>query len=94
MTKDWSGMMSREEGDVELSKKGLEPLQSFTRKTKTTVHRLVTHEPMPRFVGFSCKGVVPQVDERKAIGVDKFGNTIYAESKIYDDKMDAKQWLD
>lgn len=66
LSKEQTGMLPREEGDVELSKKGLEPLQSFTRKTKTTVHRLVTHEPMPRFSGFSSQGVVPsQIDDDK-----------------------------
>ena len=81
LTKDEVGMLPREEGDVELSKKGLEPLQSFTRKTKTTVHRLVTHEPMPRFVGFSCKGVVPPVEQ----------SMVLVDSNL-NDKMDTKQW--
>ena len=59
ITKDQVGMEPREEGDVELTKKGVEPLESFTRKTKTTVHRFITHEPMPRFKAFSSDGKMP-----------------------------------
>ena len=59
LTKDKMGMEPREEGDVELTKKGVEPLESFTRKTKTTVHRFITHEPMPRFKAFSSDGILP-----------------------------------
>jgi hypothetical protein len=59
MTTDATGMTPRLEGDVELAKKGIEPLRPFTRQTKTTVHRFVTHEPMPRFQGFSSEGVLP-----------------------------------
>ena len=43
---DAAGMTERQEGDVELAKKGIEPLRSFTKQTSTTVHRFVTHEPM------------------------------------------------
>ena len=59
MTTDETGMTPRLEGDVELAKKGIEPLRSFTRQTNTTVHRFVTHEPMPRFRGFSSVGALP-----------------------------------
>ena len=62
LTTDKVGMTPREEGDVELTKKGIEPLQSFTKKTKTTVHRFVTHEPMPRFRGFTSEGHLPSSD--------------------------------
>jgi len=54
-----AGITERQEGDVELTKKGIEPLQSFTKKTKTTVHRFVTHEPMPRFKAFTSEGLLP-----------------------------------
>jgi hypothetical protein len=60
------GMNLREEGDVELAQKGLKPLQEFTRKTKTTVHRLVTHEPMFRASVISGDGVIPiDADDKK-----------------------------
>jgi hypothetical protein len=62
LTTDKVGMTPREEGDVELTKKGIEPLQSFTKKTNTTVHRFVTHEPMPRFKGFTSDGHLPSFD--------------------------------
>ena len=62
LTTDKVGMTPREEGDVELARKGIEPLQSFTKKTKTTVHRFVTHEPMPRFKAFTSEGVLPDFD--------------------------------
>ena len=57
------GMEPRLEGDVELTKKGIEPLAPFTKQTKTTVHRFITHEPVPRFKGFSADGVMPSFDE-------------------------------
>jgi hypothetical protein len=56
---DAAGMTERQEGDVELAKKGIEPLRSFTKQTSTTVHRFVTHEPMPRFRGFTSEGAMP-----------------------------------
>lgn len=56
------GMEPRLEGDVELAKKGIEPLESFTKQTKTTVHRFITHEPVPRFKGFSTDGSLPSLD--------------------------------
>ena len=62
LTTDKVGMTPRDEGDVELTKKGIEPLQSFTKKTKTTVHRFVTHEPMPRFKAFTSEGHLPSSD--------------------------------
>ena len=62
LTTDKVGMTPREEGDVELAQKGMKPLDSFTKKTKTTVHRFVTHEPMPRFKGFTSEGVLPSTD--------------------------------
>jgi hypothetical protein len=62
LTTDKVGMTPRDEGDVELTKKGIEPLQSFTKKTKTTVHRFVTHEPMPRFKAFTSEGQLPSSD--------------------------------
>ena len=60
------GLNLREEGDVELTDKGRKPLQEFTRKTKTTVHRLVTHEPMFRASVIDSDGVVPvDADDKK-----------------------------
>lgn len=56
---DAAGMTERQEGDVELAKKGIEPLKPFTKQTSTTVHRFVTHEPMPRLQGFSTEGNLP-----------------------------------
>jgi len=65
---DAAGMTERQEGDVELVKKGIEPLRPFTAQTSTTVYRFVTHEPMPRFRGFSSEGALPTggADNRKA----------------------------
>ena len=48
--------------DVELGNiKGTKPLEVGSRnpKTQTTVHRLVTHEPMPRFKGFPTPELIP-----------------------------------
>ena len=60
------GMQLREEGDVELSQKGIRPLESFTRKTKTTVHRFVTHEPMFRASVIGNDGIIPiDSDDKK-----------------------------
>ena len=50
------GMTERDEGDVDLTRKGIAPLEAFTKQTKTTVHRFTTHEPMPRFSGFTSVG--------------------------------------
>ena len=67
MTKDEVGMEPSEEGDVELVQKGVKPLESFTRETKTTVHRLVTHEPMFRASVIAGDGVTPiDHDDKKA----------------------------
>lgn len=61
-----AGMSSREEGDVELAKKGIEPLEMFSRQTKTTVHRFVTHEPMFRASPITSDSVIPvDVDDKK-----------------------------
>tara|TARA_B100000780_G_scaffold208821_1_gene148925 strand:+ start:7802 stop:10261 length:2460 start_codon:yes stop_codon:yes gene_type:complete len=63
LTTDKVGMTPRDEGDVELAGKPLgQILQSFTKKTKTTVHRFVTHEPMPRFQSFTSEGHLPSSD--------------------------------
>ena len=53
------GIAEREEGDVDITKKGIAPLEPFTKQTKTTVHRLVTHEPMQRYNSFMSTGVQP-----------------------------------
>jgi hypothetical protein len=65
---DAASMTERQEGDVELAKKGIEPLRPFTKQTSTTVHRFVTHEPMPRFRGFTSEGAMPTggADNKKA----------------------------
>lgn len=66
LTKEAAGMQLREEGDVELTHKGLKPLESFTRKTKTTVHRFVTHEPMFRASVIGNDGIIPiDSDDKK-----------------------------
>ena len=63
LTTDKVGMTPRDEGDVELAGKPLgQILQSFTKKTKTTVHRFVTHEPLPRFQSFTSEGQLPSSD--------------------------------
>tara|TARA_Y100001972_G_scaffold28330_1_gene34844 strand:+ start:8856 stop:11609 length:2754 start_codon:yes stop_codon:yes gene_type:complete len=62
LTPEKVGMEPRLEGDVELAKKGIEPLRPFTKQTKTTVHRFITHEPVPRFKGFSTDGALPSLD--------------------------------
>ena len=63
LTPEEVGMAPRLEGDVELAKKGIEPLEPFTKQTKTTVHRFITHEPVPRFKGFSTDGALPSLDK-------------------------------
>ena len=66
LTAEKVGLDLREEGDVELAQKGLKPLQEFTRKTKTTVHRFVTHEPMFRANVITNDGVIPiDADDKK-----------------------------
>jgi len=66
LTTDAVGMTLREEGDVELTQKGIKPLEQFTRKTKTTVHRFVTHEPMFRASVIGNDGIIPiDPDDKK-----------------------------
>ena len=66
LTQEKVGMQLREEGDVELAGKGQRPLKSFTRKTKTTVHRFVTHEPMFRASVIASDGIIPvDADDKK-----------------------------
>ena len=66
LTAEKVGLNLREEGDVELAQKGLKPLQEFTRKTKTTVHRFVTHEPMFRANVITNDSVIPiDADDKK-----------------------------
>ena len=66
LTQDKVGMQLREEGDVELAGKGQRPLKAFTRKTKTTVHRFVTHEPMFRASVIDSDGIIPvDADDKK-----------------------------
>lgn len=66
LTQEKVGMQLREEGDVELAGKGQRPLQPFTRKTKTTVHRFVTHEPMFRASVIDSDGIIPMdADDKK-----------------------------
>ena len=74
LTKEYVGMEAREEGDVELTQKGIRPLQPFTRETKTTVHRLVTHEPMFRASVILGDGVIP-IDHDDKIQWSKLVNT-------------------
>jgi hypothetical protein len=66
LTKDKVGMQLRDEGDVELAGKAQRPLKAFTRKTKTTVHRFVTHEPMFRANVISSDSIIPvDADDKK-----------------------------
>jgi len=66
LTKEKVGMELRDEGDVELAGKGQRPLKPFTRQTKTTVHRLVTHEPMFRASVIESDDIIPfDVDDKK-----------------------------
>jgi len=66
LTKARAGMELREEGDVELADKGRKPLEPFTRKTKTTVHRFVSHEPMFRASVIGNDGIIPiDSDDKK-----------------------------
>ena len=56
------GVLPSLELDVELgNRKGTKPLEVGSRnpETQTTVHRLVTHEPMPRFTGFPTPELIP-----------------------------------
>ena len=66
LTPEKAGIQIRDEGDVELAQKGIKPLESFTRKTKTTVHRFVTHEPMFRASVIGSDGIIPiDSDDKK-----------------------------
>ena len=66
LTPEETGMQVRDEGDVNLNAKGSQPLKPFTTKTKTTVHKLVTHEPMPSFQGITGDGIIPDTPAAKA----------------------------
>ena len=66
LTQERAGIQLRDEGDVELAQKGIKPLEQFTRKTKTTVHRFVTHEPMFRASVIGNDGIIPvDSDDKK-----------------------------
>ena len=66
LTPEKAGIQIRDEGDVELAQKGIKPLEQFTRKTKTTVHRFVTHEPMFRASVIGNDGIIPiDSDDKK-----------------------------
>jgi hypothetical protein len=66
LTQEKVGMQLREEGDVELAGKAQRPLKAFTWKTKTTVHRFVTHEPMFRAKVIDSDGIIPvDADDKK-----------------------------
>ena len=106
LTQEKAGMQLREEGDVELAGKGQRPLKSFTRKTKTTVHRFVTHEPMFRASVIDSDGIIPvDVDDKKqwsklanTPGTPEFlnnRNRLSANSAIRDAQYqaDALQWV-
>jgi hypothetical protein len=68
MTKERVGIEPRPEGDVDLTRKGSPRiLEPFTRETKTTVHRLVTHEPIFRASVVGSDGLIPlDHDDKKA----------------------------
>jgi len=65
LTQEKAGMQLREEGDVELAQKGISPLKAFTGKTKTTVHRFVTHEPMFRASVIAGDSIIPDTPADK-----------------------------
>jgi hypothetical protein len=66
LTPEKAGIQIRDEGDVELAQKGIKTLEQFTRKTKTTVHRFVTHEPMFRASVIGNDGIIPvDSDDKK-----------------------------
>jgi len=66
LDKNSVGLTPRDEGDVELAHKGRKPLEPFSKKTKTTVHRFVTHEPMFRASIIGSDGVIPiDADDKK-----------------------------
>jgi len=66
LTQKKVGLQLRDEGDVNLTGKGGQrPLKPFTAKTKTTVHKLVTHEPMPNFQPITGDGIIPDTPADK-----------------------------
>ena len=84
-SKERANIAPREEFDVELNGKGgMIPLEEGTRKTETTVHRFVTHEPMFRYKAFSCEGVVPAPEEDVdiTIGSTKAGPLLGTKVKV------------
>jgi len=100
------GMEVREEGDVELAHKGVKPLKGFTRKTKTTVHRFVHHEPMFRANVISGDSIIPDNKEDKAQwakkaytpGTPEYVNhqnrlNIHAPTRLAQAQEDQLQWL-
>ena len=56
---DAAGMHGKARGRCRAGKKGIKPLEPFTRQTKTTVHRFVTHEPMFRANVIASDGIIP-----------------------------------
>lgn len=71
------------EGDVELLRKyDIQPLEAFSRKikTKTIVHRLVTHEPMLRFQPIATLGMLPPINLQG----------LYAEAEILGPRMPSQ----
>jgi len=105
-TREKLGLDARDEGDVELAQKGIKPLEEFSRQTKTTVHRFVTHEPMFRARTFVNDGVIPvESDDKKqwsrlsrTPGTPEFRNNL---NRLSDNEAirnaqfqaDAQQWL-
>ena len=57
------GITEKEIGDVDIEVTGTGILTADSTTTKTTVHRLVTHEPMERFTGFTSEGSQPWIDQ-------------------------------
>ena len=57
------GMIEKEVGDVDVEVTGTGLLTANSTTTKTTVHRLVTHEPMTRLKGFNSEGSQPWIDQ-------------------------------
>ncbi len=53
------GMTEREMGDVDIEVTSTGILTADSTTTKTTVHRLVTHEPMKRYGGDNSEGIHP-----------------------------------
>ena len=59
LDKTYKGIEPRDEDDVDITVGADEVLKAGSDTTKTTVHRLVTHEPMTRLNGFNSEGVQP-----------------------------------